>query len=122
MTEIPAIDTGAVTTTVVDCATPHQAEVYLLAPLAVNTAIDQVANEKCAKGFVDYTGTAVQRRSFRGDVSDRLEPGSDREQSHPEYRHLLPAGREWRATDEVRALLIHPVVIDVGGDHIGQRT
>src|SRR6185312_599917 len=48
LTEIPAVDTGAVETTVVDCGTPHQAEVFLLAPLAVNTAIDQVAMEKCA--------------------------------------------------------------------------
>jgi stage V sporulation protein SpoVS len=56
LTEIPAIDIGAVTTTVVDCATPHLAEVFALAPLAVNTAVDQVAMEKCGKGFVDYTG------------------------------------------------------------------
>ena len=61
LTEIPAVDTGVVTTPVVDCATPHLAEVFLLAPLAVNTAIDQVANEKCSNGFVDYT-----KRSFVG--------------------------------------------------------
>lgn len=49
LTEIPAIDVGVVTATLVDCATPHQAEVYLLAPLAVNTAVDAVANESARR-------------------------------------------------------------------------
>jgi hypothetical protein len=59
LTEIPAIDLGAVVATLVDCATPHQAEVYLLAPLAVNTAIADVANQKCVEGFSSYTGQSV---------------------------------------------------------------
>ena len=78
VTEIPAIDMGAVTTDVVDCATPHQAEVYLLAPLAVNTAIDQVASEKCAAGFVAYTGQPFNGSPFAGDVPNRFESGSNR--------------------------------------------
>jgi hypothetical protein len=64
VTEIPAIDTGVVRTTVVSCSAPHQAEVFLLAPLAVDTAIDQVAMTKCAKGFVDYTGQPFNGNSF----------------------------------------------------------
>ncbi|HEX7429867.1 MAG TPA: hypothetical protein VF328_23865 [Mycobacterium sp.] len=59
LTEIPAIDLGAVTATLVDCATPHQAEVYLLAPLAVNTAIADVANQMCVEGFSSYTGQST---------------------------------------------------------------
>jgi hypothetical protein len=81
VTEIPAIDTGAVTATVVDCATPHQAEVYLLAPLAVNTAIDQVANEKCSKGLVDYTGQPVNGGPYT--VTYVIDSNQDRTANNP---------------------------------------
>lgn len=81
VTEIPAIDMGAVTADVVDCATPHLAEVYLLAPLAVNTAIDQVASEKCAAGFVAYT-----RQPFNGSpllVTYLIDSNQDRTANNP---------------------------------------
>jgi hypothetical protein len=81
VTEIPAIDTGVVSTTVVDCATPHQAEVFLLAPLAVNTAIDQVANEKCTKAFVDYTGQPFNDTSFA--VTYLIDSNQDRTANNP---------------------------------------
>ncbi|WNG91138.1 septum formation family protein [Mycobacterium sp. ITM-2016-00318] len=89
LTEIPAVDTGAVTTTVVDCATPHLAEVFLLdlaevfllAPLAVNTAIDQVAMEKCAKGFVDYTGQPFVGGPFA--VTYLIDSNQDRTANNP---------------------------------------
>jgi hypothetical protein len=81
VTEIPAIDTGAVTTTVVDCATPHQAEVFLLAPLAVNTAIDQVANEKCTKGLVDYTGQPFNGGPYT--VTYVIDSNQDRTANNP---------------------------------------
>lgn len=81
LTEIPAIEVGAVTTTVVDCATPHQAEVYLLAPLKVDTAIDQVAGEKCAEGFVSYTGQPVNGSPLR--VSYLIDSNQDRTANNP---------------------------------------
>ena len=81
LTEIPAIDVGVVTATVVDCSTPHQAEVYLLAPLAVNTAIDQVANEKCAAGFVAYTGKAFNGSPF--EVTYLIDSNQDRTADNP---------------------------------------
>ena len=81
VTEIPAIDMGAVTADVVDCATPHLAEVYLLAPLAVNTAIDQVASEKCAAGFVDYTGQPFNGNSFA--VTYLIDSNQDRTANNP---------------------------------------
>jgi hypothetical protein len=81
LTEIPAVDTGAVTTTVVDCTTPHTAEVFLLAPLAVNTAIDQVAMEKCAKGFVDYTGQPFVGGPFA--VTYLIDSNQDRTANNP---------------------------------------
>jgi hypothetical protein len=54
--EVPPVDLGAVTVDVVDCSTPHQAEVYLLAPIAVNAAITDVANKACSAGVTPYTG------------------------------------------------------------------
>ena len=53
---VPAVDVGEATVTVVDCAGPHQAEVYLLAPVAVNAAIADVADQACAAGVDQYTG------------------------------------------------------------------
>src|SRR5215212_5683862 len=81
LTEIPAVDTGAVTTTVVDCATPHLAEVFLLAPLAVNTAIDRVTMEKCAKGFADYTGQPFIGGPFA--VTYLIDSNQDRTANNP---------------------------------------
>jgi hypothetical protein len=81
VTEIPAIDVGAVTTTLVDCAAPHQAEVFLLAPLAVNTAIDQVAMEKCSQGFVAYTGQAFVGSPFQ--VTYLIDSNQDRTANNP---------------------------------------
>jgi hypothetical protein len=81
LNEIPAIDVGAVTTTVVDCSTPHQAEVYLLAPLKVDTVIDQIAGEKCAQGFVNYTGQPVNGSPLR--VSYVIDSNQDRTTNNP---------------------------------------
>lgn len=81
LTEIPAVDVGVVTATLVDCATPHQAEVYLLAPLAVNTAIDQVATEKCTAGFVAYTGQPVNGSPFQ--VTYLIDSNQDRTADNP---------------------------------------
>jgi hypothetical protein len=81
VTEIPAIDTGVVSTTVVSCSAPHQAEVFLLAPLAVDTAIDQVAMTKCAKGFVDYTGHPFNGTSFA--VTYLIDSNQDRTANNP---------------------------------------
>ncbi len=81
LSEIPAIEVGAVTTTVVDCATPHQAEVYLLAPLRVDTAIDRIAGDKCAEGFVSYTGQPVNGSALR--VSYLIDSNQDRTSNNP---------------------------------------
>ena len=81
VTEIPALDTGVVTTTVVSCSTPHQAEVFLLVPLAVDTAINQVAMTKCARGFVDYTGQTFNGNSFA--VTYLIDSNQDRTSNNP---------------------------------------
>jgi hypothetical protein len=53
-----------VTVTVVDCATAHLAEVYLRAPMAVDTAVANVANKDCNAGFAPYTGRSVDGSPF----------------------------------------------------------
>jgi hypothetical protein len=59
--EVPAVDLGEATVTVVDCSGRHQAEVYLLAPVAVNAAIADVADRECAAGVDEYTGGVGKR-------------------------------------------------------------
>lgn len=81
MTEIPAIDVGVVTATLVDCATPHQAEVYLLAPLAVNTAVADVAEQKCNEGFSPYTGQSVAGSPYT--VAYLIDSNQDRTTNNP---------------------------------------
>jgi hypothetical protein len=53
---VPAVELGEVSVTMSDCAVPHQAEVYLLAPIAVDTALTDVANQQCAEGLGPYVG------------------------------------------------------------------
>jgi hypothetical protein len=81
VTEIPAIDVGAVTATLVDCATAHQAEVYLLAPLAVDTAIADVAQQKCNEGFAPYTGQGVAGSRYA--VTYLIDSNQDRTADNP---------------------------------------
>ena len=57
--DLPPGDLSRVTVTVVDCATAHLAEVYLRAPMAVDTAIANVANRDCTAAFTPYTGKPV---------------------------------------------------------------
>jgi hypothetical protein len=54
--DLPPADLSRVTVTVVDCGTAHLAEVYLRAPMAVDSAVAAVANRDCNAGFAPYTG------------------------------------------------------------------
>ena len=49
--------------------------------MAVNTAIDQVASEKCAKGFVDYTGQPFDGGPFT--VTYLIDSNQDRTANNP---------------------------------------
>jgi hypothetical protein len=64
LADLPPADLSRVTVTVVDCAAPHLAEVYLRAPMAVNTAVANVATKDCAAGFAPYTGRSVDGSAF----------------------------------------------------------
>ena len=52
----PPTDPSVVEVTLVDCAAPHIAEVFLRANVAVNDAIAGVADQRCAAGLTQYAG------------------------------------------------------------------
>jgi hypothetical protein len=52
----PPIDPGVVMVSVVDCAIPHAAEVYLRTDVEVNAAVADVADKRCSAGLTQYTG------------------------------------------------------------------
>lgn len=79
---LPPTDPSVVTVTVVDCATAHQAEVYLRAGVAVNAAIADVANRKCDAGFPQYTGESVDGSPFA--VVYLIDSSQDRTSSNPD--------------------------------------
>ena len=60
----PPVDPTVVTVTVVDCSSPHRAEVYLRAPMAVNTAVADVVGRTCGQGLADYTGHTVDDGTY----------------------------------------------------------
>jgi hypothetical protein len=55
----PPTDPSVITVSVVDCAIPHSAEVYLRADVEVNAAIADVADQQCGAGLPRYTGQAA---------------------------------------------------------------
>lgn len=96
LADLPPLDPGMVTVAVVDCAAPHRAEVYLRVPAAVDTAIADVANDKCAAGFSQYTGEALGATAFA--VSYLIDSNQDRTSSNPDPSTIIcllqdPGGR-----------------------------
>jgi hypothetical protein len=78
----PVDDPNVVGVKVVDCSTPHQAEVYLRAPLAVNTAVADVADRKCNEGFTKYTGEPVGSGTFS--ITYLIDSNQNRTSSNPD--------------------------------------
>ncbi|WP_406815141.1 hypothetical protein [Mycobacterium sp. M23085] len=79
--DLPPADGSRVNVTVVDCATAHLAEVYLRAPMAVDTAIATVANRDCAAGFAPYTGQSVDGSRFS--ITYLIDSNQDRTGANP---------------------------------------
>ncbi|OBH92511.1 hypothetical protein A5678_08605 [Mycobacterium sp. E2733] len=79
--DLPPVDLSRVTVTVVDCATPHLAEVYLRAPMAVDKAVAIVANKDCSDGFAPYTGRSVQGSPFS--ITYLIDSNQDRTGANP---------------------------------------
>ena len=70
-----------VTVSVVDCAIPHSAEVYLRADVEVNAAIADVADRECGAGFTQYTGQSVGGSPFV--VTYLIDSNQDRTSANP---------------------------------------
>lgn len=85
--DLPPADLSRVTITVVDCAAAHLAEVYLRAPMAVDTAIANVANRDCAAGFVPYTGKPVDGSSLS--ITYLIDSNQDRTGANPTPSTLI---------------------------------
>ncbi len=81
VTDLPPPDLSRVTVTVVDCGTAHLAEVYLRAPMAVDSAVVNVANRDCAAGFASYTGQSVDGSPYS--VSYLIDSNMDRTGATP---------------------------------------
>ncbi|OBB86555.1 hypothetical protein A5781_05780 [Mycobacterium sp. 852002-30065_SCH5024008] len=79
--DLPPSDLSRVTVTVVDCATAHLAEIYLRAPMAVDTAVASVANRDCAAGFAPYTGRPVDGSPFS--ITYLIDSNQDRTGANP---------------------------------------
>jgi hypothetical protein len=79
--DLPPADMSRVTVDVVDCATAHLAEVYLRSPMAVDTAIANVANRDCAAGFAPYTGQSVNGSPYS--ITYLIDSNQDRTGANP---------------------------------------
>ena len=77
----PPSDPSVVTVSVVDCAIPHSAEVYLRADVEVNAAIADVADRECDAGFTQYTGQSVGGSPFV--VTYLIDSNQDRTSANP---------------------------------------
>jgi len=77
----PPVDPTVVTVTVVDCSSPHRAEVYLRAPMAVNTAVADVVDRTCGRGLADYTGHTVDDGTYA--TTSLIDSNQNRTSSNP---------------------------------------
>jgi hypothetical protein len=84
---LPPADLSRVTVTVVDCATAHLAEVYLRAPMAVDTAITTFANRDCTAGFAPYTGKPLDGSAFA--ITYLIDSNQDRTGADPTPSRLI---------------------------------
>jgi hypothetical protein len=79
--DVPAVDLGAVTVSIVDCAAAHAAEVYLRVAVEVNGAIADVANRSCEAGVPEYTGRPVNGSPYT--VTYLIDSNQDRTSNNP---------------------------------------
>lgn len=103
LTDLPPADMSRVTVTVIDCATAHLAEVYLRAPMAVDTAVANVATKDCNAGFAPYTGRSVDGSPFS--ITFLIDSNQDRTGANPTPSTvicLLQAGNGQSLTGSAR--------------------
>ncbi|MEX0579675.1 MAG: hypothetical protein WD228_01025 [Mycobacterium sp.] len=78
---LPSADPAVVTVNVVDCATPHLAEVYLRANIPVNAVLTGTADEQCGAGLMQYTGLAVNASPYT--ITYLIDSEQDRTSNNP---------------------------------------
>lgn len=76
--QVPAVDLGEVDVTLADCAAPHRAEVYQRAPIPVDAAVTDIANQRCNAALTAYTA-----RSGGYSVSYLIDSNQDRTADNP---------------------------------------
>ena len=77
----PPVDPAVVTVTVVDCAQPHLAEVFLRVNIPVDAAVTGIANQQCEAGLAQYTGLAANNPPFA--ISYLIDSEQDRTSNNP---------------------------------------
>ncbi|MGH3636434.1 hypothetical protein [Mycobacterium sp.] len=77
----PPTDPGVLTVTIVDCATVHNAEVYSRAPVAVNAAIADTANQQCTSRLPQYTGQSLNGSPYT--ITYLIDSNQDRTSANP---------------------------------------
>lgn len=77
----PPTDPLVVMVDVVDCTTPHAAEVFLRAAVPVNAAVTGVADGECNRGFHSYTGKPVVGSPFS--ITYLIDSEQDRTSNNP---------------------------------------
>jgi hypothetical protein len=77
----PPSDPSVVMVSVVDCALPHSAEVYLRADVQVNAAVADVADQQCGAGLTKYTGQSPGGDPFA--MTYLIDSNQDRTSTNP---------------------------------------
>ena len=77
----PPTDPLIVVVDVVDCSTPHSAEVYLRKSVPVNAAVTGVAEGECNRGLQSYSGKPLAGSPFS--VTYLIDSEQDRTSSNP---------------------------------------
>lgn len=77
----PSTDPAVVTVDLVDCAVPHQAEVFVRANIPVDTALSDNANAQCATGLTQYTGSSAVGGGYT--VTYLIDSDQDRTSNNP---------------------------------------
>ena len=81
LADLPPADLSRVTVTVVDCGAAHLAEVYLRAPMAVDSAVAAVANRDCKAGLAPYTGRSADADAYT--ITYLIDSNQDRTGADP---------------------------------------
>ena len=87
LADLPPADLSRVTVTVVDCGTAHLAEVYLRAPMTVDSATTAVANRNCTAGLPAFTGQSVAGSPYS--VTYLIDSNMDRTGANPTPSTLI---------------------------------